>query len=68
MRWGALDSLLGLVDSQRARGLVIAVGEPPQLVFDGGRPAPLDAGTQRGAGRERFARARALADRDGLRY
>ena len=27
----ALDSLLGLIDSQRARGLVIAVGEPRQV-------------------------------------
>jgi twitching motility protein PilT len=33
---GALDSLLALVESQHARGLVIAVGKPPQLVFDGG--------------------------------
>src|SRR2546425_5433576 len=30
---GAIDSLLGLVESQHARGLVIAVGEAPQLVL-----------------------------------
>jgi twitching motility protein PilT len=40
----ALDSLLGLVESQRARGLVIMVGEPPQIVFDdGSRPLSMPA-------------------------
>ena len=32
-----VDSLLGLVESQRARGLVIRSGEAPQLVFDAER-------------------------------
>ena len=41
---GALASLLGLVESERARGLVIAVGESPQLVFDDGvRPLSMPA-------------------------
>jgi hypothetical protein len=40
----AIDSLLRLVESQNARGLVIAVGEAPQLVFaDGGEPLSMPA-------------------------
>ena len=64
---GALDSLLGLIDSQRARGLVIAVGEPPQLVFDGGRRAlsmPALAAEQV----ETFAREVRAAVATGSRY
>ena len=51
----ALDSLLGLVESQRALGLLIVVGEPPQIVFDGeSRPLSMPALTA--AQVEAFAR------------
>ena len=67
MPMGALDSLLGLVDSQRARGLVIAVGEPPQLVFDGGR-RPLSMPALAAEQVETFARAVRAAIATGSRY
>jgi twitching motility protein PilT len=64
---GALDSLLGLIDSQRARGLVIAVGEPPQLVFeDGRRPLSMPALAEEQV--ETFAREVRAALATGTRY
>ena len=64
---GALDSLLSLVESQRARGLVIAVGEPPQLVFDeGSRPLSMPALAAQQV--EAFAREVGAASATGSRY
>src|SRR5258705_9915236 len=64
---GAIDSLLSLVESQHARGLVIAAGEAPQLVFaDGGEPLsmPMLAVEQV----EAFVREVGAASATGSRY
>ncbi len=64
---GVIDSLLRLVESQRARGLVIAVGEAPQLVSaDGGRPLSMPALTAEQV--EAFVREVGAAAATGSRY
>ncbi len=64
---GVIDSLLSLVESQRARGLVIAVGEAPQLVFaDGDQPLSMPALTAQQV--EAFVREVGAASETSSRY